>query len=244
MKEKDVVECIDSELEKYTGVDWAYGNGGKHAYVEVSYGGAIRRIPYSKTPRGPNLLNVRADIRRVLRNLGAPRLVLEAPRKKENGSLGKKLAGTTFTQVIVDDPIVEQQPERETPVLAIPEEKTTKNGRMTLSQIEIVTATRLLIANGKQVEQEGAYEFNDGWDDQRVRDIVIALNPERKHITAEKFADFRRENFGRLSSESPPQSEQTSLNRSQGMKISHLERRLDDVLTRLTAVENYITSVR
>lgn len=87
----ETVRMFERELSLYD-VRYDFEHGGKHPYLVISTSeGAVARVTYPSTPRtlsGTGLLNMRAELRRVLRRLGAKRHEPEALERRQSDHMG------------------------------------------------------------------------------------------------------------------------------------------------------------
>lgn len=244
----DIKKTIRVELERYP-VIFAFGYGGKHPFVRIeTQDGRSERVTFSESPRVSNLLNIRSDLRRVLRTMQIEPYPDER-KEARLGSLGAAMMGAAAPdQITIDLPAkedVSMAAATITPIKAAPQASPPPAARSgpthytKLRQDEVVQLTLLLSQHANIDYAAKTVEYADGWSDERLLEMLRAA-AGRELLTLNHIRTFRIENFGTLKSERETEPEGRSVNGH----VMAMRRQISDLTTRVQALEDAITAPR
>lgn len=232
MAGNDVTRMIRDELAAFP-VRYSLGHDGKHHYVEITSGDAKRKVYYPQGATGTSLLNVRAEIRRTLKQLG----VEPRQRRGRIGTIGEALlqAAEAYTATEQENEMARNGKHCEAangkrPTLSLnggtPAEDQ-HNPAYALEPGEVVRFSRLFMAHAQVSELTGVATYDDDWSDERI--VAILRNEKgRENIPLEAITHLRRTEFGPLQSEIEPPKPPTT------------EERLTTLEARMAAVEGAV----
>jgi hypothetical protein len=251
-RDADVRRAIRDLLSGYP-VEFNFGMGGRHPFVEIETPDRRRRKITFTGSRGSSWsrLRVQADLRRTLKELG----VAPFPERRREDRIGG-LGAAILDAVTQSD--IEIETEEVTPMattLSLPAKTNGSNGTHAapaakpekgqpreytkLRQHEVVQLTVLIAGNAKVDYAGKAVDFNEGWGDKRLLDMLRAA-PGRELLTLEHIVNFRRENFGLTASEreapAPPEG------RAVGGYVIQMRKKIASLESRVQALEDAMTA--
>ncbi len=211
--------------------------GGRHMRVTVEGPSAKGYMPYSLDCSGRGLLNFRADMRRFLRRLGFQ----YEPSPARLGSLGEAMLEAASRVV---DPLTEMvvaeapPPAPPVPPAAAPKPATkgkamsdiTIPNRAMLHQGEVAQITMLITQHANVDFTKKTCDYHPSWSDDRIWRVLAT--GERKHLTIESIAKFRKSFFGATPEETRARGE------AQGSgNMAAVWRTLNDLKARVESLE-------
>jgi hypothetical protein len=207
-------ELIDGELERF-GVPSKYVKripGGRHMRLVIKGRTKEGYMPYSLGCSGRGLLNFRTEFRRFLGGLGF------TPTVRRVGSFGAALldaavqtTSPTADALLTNACETQASPRGEEMPYVTPEllaqtttlEPNPKDKPMTeietptrsmLNQGEVAQVTMLISQNASVDFAKKIVTYYTGWNDERIHKMVAV--GDRKHLTVDSIAKFRKSFFG------------------------------------------------
>jgi hypothetical protein len=269
----EITKRIEDELQQYP-VTYAFGRGGRHPFVVIKKDdtGETRRVVFSGTSndQGRNWLNIRSNLRQVLREIEAPKLSalgikLHEASKQEQGALWPPPTLKPQPAPVVPAPVlsvlrpVEPQPQQQgelMPTATAPPPTQKHNGtnganghvktrlkprpKAQLLHSEVVAVTRHMCTNAAIDNEKRLVTYKDGWSDERILKIIQA-QPGRDHLKVTNIIELRRRDFGLLPAE---HDAVTRAQASGALNLQAIKKSIDDLVARMAAMESAMEAVK